>query len=67
VGVDMGRNIWQHDHPVAMITAVRAIVHEGATPKEGMAAFEQTLELQRKRAESAEAEAPSKVKAAGKS
>lgn len=29
-GVDMGRNIWQSHWPVAMISAVRAIVHEGA-------------------------------------
>lgn len=28
-GVDMGRNIWQSDNPVAMIQAVRSIVHEG--------------------------------------
>jgi putative autoinducer-2 (AI-2) aldolase len=27
VGVDMGRNIWQSEHPVSMIKAVRAIVH----------------------------------------
>jgi len=27
VGVDMGRNIWQSDHPVPMIRAVRSIVH----------------------------------------
>jgi putative autoinducer-2 (AI-2) aldolase len=27
VGVDMGRNIWQDDHPVAMISAVRGVVH----------------------------------------
>jgi putative autoinducer-2 (AI-2) aldolase len=27
-GVDMGRNIWQSDHPVAMIKAIRSIVHE---------------------------------------
>lgn len=31
VGVDMGRNIFQADHPVAMIRAVRSIVHEKAT------------------------------------
>jgi putative autoinducer-2 (AI-2) aldolase len=31
-GVDMGRNIFQADHPVAMIQAVRAIVHDGAKP-----------------------------------
>ena len=28
VGVDMGRNIWQSDHPISMIKAVRAIVHQ---------------------------------------
>jgi putative autoinducer-2 (AI-2) aldolase len=41
VGVDMGRNIWQNDHPVAMIKAVRAIVHEGRTAKEAFEIFEQ--------------------------
>ena len=34
VGVDMGRNIWQADFPVAMIKAVRHIVHEKASVKE---------------------------------
>lgn len=33
VGVDMGRNIWQSKHPVAMIKAIRAIVHENASVK----------------------------------
>jgi 3-hydroxy-5-phosphonooxypentane-2,4-dione thiolase len=30
-GVDMGRNVWQSEAPVAMIQALRAIVHEGAS------------------------------------
>jgi len=30
-GVDMGRNIWQSKWPVAMISAIRSIVHEGAS------------------------------------
>jgi putative autoinducer-2 (AI-2) aldolase len=34
VGVDMGRNIWQSEHPVPMIRSVRAIVHEGKGPEE---------------------------------
>ncbi|MBI2861364.1 MAG: 3-hydroxy-5-phosphonooxypentane-2,4-dione thiolase [Chloroflexi bacterium] len=34
VGVDMGRNIWQSDSPVAMIRAIRYIVHENGSPKE---------------------------------
>jgi putative autoinducer-2 (AI-2) aldolase len=33
-GVDMGRNIWQSDYPVAMIKAVKSIVHEGFTIQE---------------------------------
>ena len=37
-GVDMGRNIFQSENPVAMIKAVRSIVHENETPE---AAFEQ--------------------------
>ncbi len=32
-GVDMGRNIFQSDSPVAMIQAVKAIVHDNVTPK----------------------------------
>ncbi len=36
-GVDMGRNIWQSDHPVAMLKAIRAIVHEKATLREALA------------------------------
>src|SRR6266571_3284222 len=35
-GVDMGRNIWQSSNPVGMIRAVRAVVHERATPKEAL-------------------------------
>ena len=27
VGLDMGRNIWQSEHPVAMIKAARSIIH----------------------------------------
>ncbi len=33
-GVDMGRNIFQSDAPVAIIQAVRKVVHEGASPEE---------------------------------
>lgn len=33
VGVDMGRNIFQADAPVAMIRALKAIVHEGFSVK----------------------------------
>ena len=39
IGVDMGRNIFQRSHPVAMIKAVRAIIHEKATVKEAYTIF----------------------------
>lgn len=32
-GVDMGRNIFQAEDPVAMIQAVRAVVHDNETPE----------------------------------
>ena len=33
-GVDMGRNIFQAESPVAMIQAVRSVVHQGVTPED---------------------------------
>jgi len=42
LGVDMGRNIFQAESPVAMIQAVRHVVHEGARPE---AAFEMYCDL----------------------
>ncbi len=33
-GCDFGRNIFQNPHPLAMILALRSIVHEGRTAKE---------------------------------
>ena len=42
VGVDMGRNIWQNDNPVAVIKGIRAIVHEGATAKEALNIFNES-------------------------
>ncbi len=32
-GVDMGRNIFQSESPIAMIQAVRAVVHDNETPE----------------------------------
>ena len=39
IGVNLGRNIWQSDYPVAMIKAIRSIIHENATPKEAQKLF----------------------------
>ncbi|MDW0280871.1 MAG: 3-hydroxy-5-phosphonooxypentane-2,4-dione thiolase [Nitrososphaeraceae archaeon] len=38
-GVDMGRNIWQSNHPVSMIKAVRSIVHGNANEQEAYEEF----------------------------
>ncbi|MCK5255446.1 MAG: 3-hydroxy-5-phosphonooxypentane-2,4-dione thiolase [Deltaproteobacteria bacterium] len=40
-GVDMGRNIFQNENPVAMIQAVRAVVHEGKSVKEAYQLYEE--------------------------
>jgi len=39
IGVNLGRNIWQNEHPVAMIKALRAIVHENATVEDAVEIF----------------------------
>lgn len=41
VGVDMGRNIWQHEFPVAVASGLARIVHQGGSPEEAMEVFEQ--------------------------
>ncbi len=41
-GVDMGRNIFQSEAPIAMIQAVRAVVHENETPEKAFDLY-QTL------------------------
>lgn len=38
-GVDMGRNVFQSEAPVAMIQAVRAVVHEKMTPEQAFKLF----------------------------
>jgi putative autoinducer-2 (AI-2) aldolase len=39
IGINLGRNVWQHAHPVAMMRSLRAIIHENATPKEAQEIF----------------------------
>lgn len=41
-GVDMGRNVFQSEHPAAMLSAVRGVVHDGLSPEEAFDLF-QTL------------------------
>jgi putative autoinducer-2 (AI-2) aldolase len=42
IGVNLGRNVWQNPHPVAIMRALNAIIHEQATPKQALDLF-QTL------------------------
>ena len=39
VGINLGRNVWQNPHPVAMIRALRAIIHENNTAQEAWDLF----------------------------
>jgi putative autoinducer-2 (AI-2) aldolase len=41
IGVNLGRNIWQSEHPVAAIRAIRAIIHENYTASEANDLYEQ--------------------------
>jgi putative autoinducer-2 (AI-2) aldolase len=45
-GVDMGRNIFQSEAPIAMMQAVRAVVHRNETPERAFALYQ---ELARKK------------------
>lgn len=40
IGINLGRNVWQHKYPVAMMRALHAVVHKKATPKEANEIFE---------------------------
>ena len=43
IGVDMGRNIFQAENPIAMIKAVRSIVHEGYRPNKAHRLYKDLL------------------------
>ncbi len=43
IGVNLGRNIWQTEHPVASIRAIRAIIHEDYTPQEAEELYNQVI------------------------
>jgi len=40
IGVNLGRNIWQNEHPVAMIKAIRAVIHGNATPEQAQEVYD---------------------------
>ncbi|MGE5342404.1 MAG: 3-hydroxy-5-phosphonooxypentane-2,4-dione thiolase [Candidatus Omnitrophota bacterium] len=39
IGVNLGRNIWQSEHPAAVAKALYAVIHENATPKQAEEIF----------------------------
>jgi putative autoinducer-2 (AI-2) aldolase len=41
IGINLGRNIWQNPHPVAVAKALYAVVHGNATPKEADEMFQE--------------------------
>ena len=49
VGINLGRNVWQSPHPVAMAKALRAIVHDNVSVKQAHEILKQTKEINRKR------------------
>jgi putative autoinducer-2 (AI-2) aldolase len=40
IGINLGRNVWQHPHPVAMMKALNDIVHNRLTPKQAFELFQ---------------------------
>jgi putative autoinducer-2 (AI-2) aldolase len=45
IGLNLGRNVWQSDHPVAMMKVLRAIIHEKASVKEAQKIFEEEKKI----------------------
>jgi putative autoinducer-2 (AI-2) aldolase len=39
IGINLGRNVWQNPYPVAMIRALRSIIHENSKAKEAWKLF----------------------------
>ena len=44
IGINLGRNVWQSDHPVPIMRALRHIVHENGSVKEAQEIFESLKE-----------------------
>jgi putative autoinducer-2 (AI-2) aldolase len=42
IGINLGRNVWQSAHPVAMARALQAIIHEDADVKAAQGIFNET-------------------------
>lgn len=42
IGVNLGRNVWQNPHPVAVAKALYSVIHYKATPEEALDIFSKT-------------------------
>ncbi len=51
IGLNLGRNVWQHPYPVAMMKALRTIIHENASVKEAEETFIKTKSAGQERAD----------------
>lgn len=51
IGVDMGRNVWQHAYPEAILAGVRAVIHEGFDVKRALDLVESMKNEKTKRVE----------------
>jgi len=40
IGVNLGRNVWQSPHPVAVMRALNGVIHDGLTPRQALDLFE---------------------------
>ena len=66
VGVDMGRNIWQSDHPVAMIRATRAIIHQNANVDQAFKLYKQLAQEESNKKQKSKGKNPNQNKSKGK-
>lgn len=44
IGVNLGRNVWQNPHPVAMMRALNGIIHDGLNPKQALDRYRELQE-----------------------
>ena len=44
IGVNLGRNVWQNPHPVAMMMALNGIIHDGLNPKQALDRYRELQE-----------------------
>ncbi len=41
IGVNLGRNIWQHERPLPMMRALNGVIHNGLTPRQAQELYQE--------------------------